>query len=933
MSNTYNGFLLSHKTTKTQTPTHTRIGNKELNIYGASYCISTDELPQFHKLYYNYVIENGNKEYLTEKQNGLTLALDFDFKYEEETPRQHSLPLIEDIINAYMDELKNVLMLTDTPIMVYVMERETQTNNGAKDGIHIFINVKINHILQEILREKMLVIINELLLRYELRVVNDINNILDETITRGTTNWNMYGSAKPNYEPYKITFMFKYQLDLNDNEFIIDRIEDFKMTEELFTQLSVQNTNNPEFEMNPKVMKLYYEKTKPTQPQEKQSIKELVHTEFVKKEMNEMNETERSLFKLNYIFDNGFNAELQQNKDHLTFTKIGYALFNDFGEGGLEIYLKMAYAYSSNYNEDEYRSKYINSLSKVKNNIHISTIYYTFKSWNAKLLNKLQSEYKIKTNSNINDLLNKSIISQTDYDFALLLKEIINNKFKCVDIGKKTWYEFIGERWIEDKQLNIRNLISSKMVDLYNVKLNEINKELEILFSESNEDNDKETKDQLVKKINKLKMLIKSNQECINKCKKTNDKNNILREVMEICFDKELIDKFDMNPYLFAFKNCIFDLRTGEQIEGKFNDYIYRNTGYDYIEDYPKERIEELQQIINSILPNEETQHFYLSALATGMSGLQVQHLFIATGSGGNGKSISSSLLMDMLGEYAYKLPKTTLQSSIKEGANPAIANLHKKRFVLAQEPEKDKKLCGSTIKDITGDKDINARQLYSGETKTLLNGTFLLECNDMPIIDEVGDAISRRLRAIPFKTSALEQSDFDNLTETEKQSGKYLLKNVFYITDEFRTKYKQAFFHILIEKFKEFYKNGNVLPIQSTECKSKTLNYLATSDDIFSWFSELYEPLTEEEFGTEADKPIKISDIYDIFGSSEFYKSMSKLDKRLYNKSGFLEKIENNSFLRKSFKGRNIRHLSQRVNVPYLSGWKLIQTEEEEDH
>ena len=122
-------------------------------------------------------------------------------------------------------------------------------------------------------------------------------------------------------------------------------------------------------------------------------------------------------------------------------------------------------------------------------------------------------------------MLNKSIISQTDYDFALLLKEIINNKFKCVDIGKKTWYEFIGERWIEDKQLNIRNLISSKMVDLYNVKLNEINKELEILFSESNEDNDKETKDQLVKKINKLKMLIKSNQECINKCKKTNDKN------------------------------------------------------------------------------------------------------------------------------------------------------------------------------------------------------------------------------------------------------------------------------------------------------------------------------------------------------------------------------------------------------------------------
>ena len=67
-------------------------------------------------------------------------------------------------------------------------------------------------------------------------------------------------------------------------------------------------------------------------------------------------------------------------------------------------------------------------------------------------------------------------------------------------------------------------------------------------------------------------------------------------------------------------------------------------------------------------------------------------------------------------------------------------------------------------------------------ETKTKLNGKFLLECNNMPIIDEVGDAINRRLRAIPFKTSAIEIDEYNALSAEDKMSGKYLIKNVYYI-------------------------------------------------------------------------------------------------------------------------------------------------------
>ena len=40
----------------------------------------------------------------------------------------------------------------------------------------------------------------------------------------------------------------------------------------------------------------------------------------------------------------------------------------------------------------------------------------------------------------------------------------------------------------------------------------------------------------------------------------------------------------------------------------------------------------------------------------------------------------------------SYKIPSSLLLQPIKEGANPAVANIHKKRFCLSQEPDKTKK-------------------------------------------------------------------------------------------------------------------------------------------------------------------------------------------------------------------------------------------------
>ena len=98
-------FLQKNKSKKGETYTHTRIGDKKLNIYAGSYNIPHSQTKQFHKLYVQHVFKKGEKEYLTEAQdreNGGPVLIDLDFRYSTEiTERQHSEEHIELAIPIY----------------------------------------------------------------------------------------------------------------------------------------------------------------------------------------------------------------------------------------------------------------------------------------------------------------------------------------------------------------------------------------------------------------------------------------------------------------------------------------------------------------------------------------------------------------------------------------------------------------------------------------------------------------------------------------------------------------------------------------------------------------------------------------------------------------------------------------------------------------
>lgn len=370
--------------------------------------------------------------------------------------------------------------------------------------------------------------------------------------------------------------------------------------------------------------------------------------------------------------------------------------------------------------------------------------------------------------------------------------------------------------------------------------------------------------------------------------------------------------EFNAHNHLFAFKNAVFDLRKNEQIIPDPKHYISLYADYDYDKKYPATRKEELKKSLSIIHQNPEIREYYLSIMATGMIGDHLQYFFIFTGAGGNGKGLLNKLFMQTISNYGYKAPKTLFTADLKTGACPEIANMHQKRFVCSQEPDKGTKLRMDNIKEFTGEDEYNARQLYSGDTKTKANNTMCLEANTIPHTSEVGRAVERRLRIVPFMTNAIEKEDYDALEDKTN----FCIKNAEYDTPEFREKYRQAFFEILRPYAGQYYKRGDI-PEMPEICRKATNAHLAVSDDMNAWIEDNYEKCPNAE-------PIKLKTIYEHFKSTEAFLSLSKTQKREFNMAKFTNKLASSPFIAKYVKMRKAYHNKKQLDADSLVEWKL---------
>ena len=591
-----NDFLSKHnaKNDKSLAITHTRIGDKDLSIFAGAYSIPKEELHVFHSLYYDSVFVKKRKEYLTEKQleNVGPMAVDFDFRYNYDVDsRQHTKEHIQDMILLYLEEIKAYFIFEENkPFDIFIFEKPNvnrlEDKSLTKDGIHMIIGIQVDHIIQTMIRDKIIEKIPEI---WELPLTNSWEGVLDEGISKGTTNWQLFGSRKPGNEAYELTDHFIITYDSSDGEFMMDekKITDFDMKNNLI-KLSVQNDGNPKFELNPKIIDLYNKRLetkgqKPRRPASKTKMNLIFEDDDENDENISLNDiTNKDTLKK--AVDNMLKSLLPSEYDIRELHEYTQILPEKYYEPGSHL-LNRQVAFALKHTDERLFISWVMLRSKA-NDFDYNSVQGLYNEW-SKMKSKKNGitkrsimywakqdafeEYEKVKYTTIDYFVEETLFTRTEFDKAQVLHKMFSDKYVCSSITNKTWHTFKNHRWETDKGMTLRLAISKDMYNLYAKKREEVEAE-----HQQYDPNDE--------RVAHLKTKLRAISEIMVDLKKTNDKNNVMREAMEIFYDNDFVKSMDTNKYLLCFNNGVIDFKSKTFRNGYPQDYITKSCGINYVE-------------------------------------------------------------------------------------------------------------------------------------------------------------------------------------------------------------------------------------------------------------------------------------------------------------------------------------------------------------
>lgn len=489
-------------------------------------------------------------------------------------------------------------------------------------------------------------------------------------------------------------------------------------------------------------------------------------------------------------------------------------------------------------------------------------------NWKVKPMNNHLdlSKYKIKKSEKIK-IHN---FSSSDDNLSKCFCELYGHEFMYVFADKEGltgyFYYFNGVYWVRDLQNmlicnRLGNDLYLKLCDMINIKIHETSDE------------------------NFRKVLSKTQYQLI--CLQSSAKKEAIIRVLKRDLFRRV--KLDANLKIIVFKNGAYDFDKFEFRNTKPEEFITDslNTGYDYEESDKKDILKFSSDYIDKILINpKEDKDVFLKLLSTSLTGLRIKKYIIANGSGDNGKSGLYSLLKRTLGDYAYKInPKEVCQGK-KDGFT--LNNIHKKRLVYAEEPDSETQIIdGSFIKDITGGDSTCFRKIHTNETDVDIHCLLCIPCNSKPPIKPFDNAIRERTLDFPFL------STFTNYDINNKDRFK---GNQYYDSDEFRIANRLNLFHYLLPYLNQFFKDNQVITL-SKNLRNRRDEYLLNSDHFYKWFSETYEIIDDTNIF------IGMKQLFSEFKQSEFYKNLSKKEKRENTYRAFCDRMLGKKPIRKIYR------------------------------
>ena len=909
---TYEQFMKHHTSKPGEAYTHTRIGDKSLNVYGGVYTIPPAILPVFWKKYYSHVFENGKQEFLTEKQNpekGI-IVVDFDFRYDTSiTKRQHSKEHVLDMIQSYIQTLETLVEIpTDVKIPIYVFEKSdvNQLDDVTKDGIHVIIGAMVDRPIQRMLRARMLKELPEIWT--DIPITNSWNDVLDEGISRGHTNWQLYGSRKPGHKAYmlKYHFVMMHDPDDDDGAWMCQEEKTSKFNvKDNFAKLSVQmatgvDTEYPVFTLlqNNSVLKVEYDALLNQQRGMNggrnggagggggaggvdgggKRIRLVVtgggggggggsgggvgggatdammsHNGVIL--MDKITSHSELVMAVEVMLNMLEPKEYEIRETHYYTMALPSQYYDPYDK-----WLRVGLALH-NTNDKLFLTWMLFSAKSAKfSYTNIMTHYETWcnfpyspdgltrRSIMYWAKNDCPEDYTRIRNETIDNFIHQTICNETTNDSStdVDLATVLYTIFKdrFVCVSVK------DNQWYEfEKNRWCECDQGNSLRALISKDMHDIytKKHREIMDLTSGLD---PTSDQYTSARKRSRRIV----DICTKLKTTSFKNNIMREVREQFYDKDFIDKIDTRPELLCFKNGVIDFTHKTFRRGQPDDNLSKTTKIDYIPlDAEKHRthIGEINDFMAQLFPEEELRTYMWEHLASTLIGTNREQTFnIYIGGGSNGKSKLIELMSAVLGEYKAVLPITavTQKRAMIGGASPELAVLKGVRYAVMQEPTKGDRINEGILKEITGGDDMTARALFKNTISFVPQFKLVVCTNVLFDIKSNDDGTWRRIRLCPYKSKFCE----DPKTDDPEEPYQFLIdKNL----DVKIKLWVNVFMAMLVKK--AFETDGKVKTCAAVTASSN--KYRNTQDYLSEFLRDKIRPADEETY-------IKKTEVYEEF-------------------------------------------------------------------
>lgn len=701
----------------------------------------------FWKLYCELIKKNKEAVVgIAEKpQSYLPVLADIDIKILETEDMNfgehiYNTEQLQSVIEIYQSVLRNIVEdCTDEQLLCVVLEKPIyritkNENTYTKNGFHLhFPNIFLKKIDQEVqVIPRVQDLINESQIFINLGF-EDSGKVIDSACCK--VPWLLYGSRKSqemssylvthiiNHEGKKISLekSFRHYRIYDKKEKLINIKDDIEFY--LPRILSIMPCGRETSELRPGLISPLKEKIK-----EKRRKNQQTQLKISTKESLEIS---KQLLPMLAQF---------RSEDRNEWMTIGWILYN-IGEGsgeGLEQWCEFSSRDKENYDEGTCIFEW---EKMTKKDLTLGTLRYYAGVDNPDEYNNFK---KIQAESHVKDSL-----SGSHNDIAKVLYEEYGNEFVCASISNKTWFQFCNHKWQEiEEGVYLRQKISKEISKKYV----DMGKEL---YMEMSKAEDKSEESML---NNRLKQV----QKIISNLKASPYKNNIMREAMEVFYDRRFREKLNKNCYLIGFKNGVYDLKLNTIRPGRPEDFISKAMPIEYKEfDETDEEVLNVHDYLEKVFPDKSVRNYFLDVSSdVFVGGNHQKQVYFWTGEGDNAKSVTQSLFEKMLGELAIKFSTTLItgKKTANGSANPELSRAGDGiRWATLEEPDGDEQINIGTLKNLSGNDSYWARDLFQkGKEAKEITPMFKLIfiCNKLPKLKYSDKATWNRIRVIPFEST-----------------------------------------------------------------------------------------------------------------------------------------------------------------------------------